>query len=155
MTSRGSSTACSNHPAAQRPKTYKVRKLLPVVTMHPRRHIPLYPQPPSPIQTQDALPSDELSDFPPIRVHETTPESSPIRSVASHSRPSDELSDFPPIRVHETTPESSPESPIRSVASYSRLRSLGIHQKVHKAATSKLFLPLFFSSPKRFRTRVA
>src|SRR6266545_950244 len=55
-------------------------------TMDPRRVIPLYPHPPPTTQCQ--LPSDdhsEVSDFPPIRIHDSTPDPPDAQSVRNRS----------------------------------------------------------------------
>jgi hypothetical protein len=51
-----------------------------------RRSIPLYPHPPpSPHQTQ--VGSSDESDFPPIRIHKSTPDSDAPPSLPNRSRP--------------------------------------------------------------------
>ena len=76
--------------------------------MQPHRPIPLYPNPPYSPQTQADPPSDE-SEFPPIRVHASTPD--PPSYSGTHPR------------LHSECPSpSEPQSPHRR----SRLTKKGL-----------------------------
>jgi hypothetical protein len=71
--------------------------------MSSHRPIPLYPCPlfsPHQAQGELELPSDEYSDFPPIREHKST--FSPHQAQEDVELPNDEYSDFPPIREHKS-----------------------------------------------------
>jgi hypothetical protein len=104
------------------------------IDMSSHRHIPLYPCPPLAVSPhQDELPSDEYSDFPPIREHQSTPD--PLHSPLSmttnffHPRSSAVIRKGPvrhPEQCSSPTQLELPDSPPSQSPRYSRRRNKGL-----------------------------
>jgi hypothetical protein len=79
--------------------------------MHPHHPFPLHRRPPSSLhQAQDELLSDEYSDFPPIRVHKSSPEA-PIRVPSHHRQCSSTVQKYPKWRHPPSQSEPPPRLP--------------------------------------------
>jgi hypothetical protein len=93
--------------------------MLLILAMHPHRPVPLYP---NPSHTRDELLSDASSDFPPIRVRESS-SGPPVRSINQSCR-------FLTVQEQLEQPSLSKSAP--QLSRHSRRLSKGLsHKNIH------------------------